>query len=125
MGGRERLVALRPEGKGMVLTSLRNPAEVRQPDQVFEHITQQKPDPALLKLSEQLIENKVYEFDPVAFPDRYQSAVKDLITAKLNGTPPIQVMTQAAVPVIDLIAALQQSLARTATVKATHPKKAA
>jgi DNA end-binding protein Ku len=117
MGGRERLVALRPEGKGMVLTSLRHPAEIRQADQVFEHVAQQKPDPAPLKLAEQLIENKVGDFDPAAFPDRYQSAVRDLITVKLNGTPPIQVLRQAAAPVIDLVAALQQSLAQTSSAK--------
>jgi DNA end-binding protein Ku len=125
MAGRERMVALRPEGKGMVLTSLRNPFEIRQADQVFEHVTLHKPDPAQLRLAEQLIENKVYDFDPAAFPDRYQSAVRDLISAKLNGTPPIQVMTQAAAPVIDLVAALQRSLARTAGNKTANRKKPA
>ena len=125
MGGRERLVALRPEGKGMMLTSLRNPAEVRQPDQVFEHVILHKPDPAQLKLAEQLIENKVCDFDPAAFPDRYQSSVKDLITAKLNGTPPIQVMPQAAAPLIDLVAALQGSLAKTSRTKNGSRKKPA
>jgi len=125
MGGRERLVALRPEGKGMVLTSLRHPSEIRQADQVFEHVNLHKPDPAQLKLAEQLIENKVGDFDPAAFPDRYQSAVRDLITAKLNGTPPIQVLRQAAAPVIDLVAALQQSLARTSGTKTANRKKPA
>ncbi len=125
VGGRERVVALRPEGKGMVLTSLRHPSEVRAADQIFEHVNGLKPDPAQLKLAEQLIENKVYAFDPSAFADRYQTAVKELITAKLQGTAPIQVLPQAAAPVIDLVAALQQSVAQTSTTKQPTRKKVA
>ena len=118
MAGRERLVALAPLGKGMVLTALRYPAEIRQAGRYFEEISAVKPDEAQLRLAQQLIENKTAPFDPAAFTDRYQAALLDTIKGKLNGTQPIKVPQTEANQVVDLMAALTESVAQTATVKA-------
>jgi len=113
MGGRERLVCLRPGAKGFILTSLRYPAELRRAEVVFEDLGQSKIPAAQVRLAEQLIERKTGAFDPAAFVDRYQTAVKELIAAKLQGGPPIQVLPHATAPVLDLTTALQESLDRT------------
>lgn len=115
MSGREKLVALRPLAKGLLMITLRYASEVRQADAYFEELGQGQIDPGQTALARQLIENKTAQFDPGAFTDRYQAALLELIKSKVNGTQPIQV---AAAPpagqVINLMQALKESVAQTA-----------
>ncbi len=118
MHGREHLVALRPEGKGCVLTTLRYAAEVRSPKEVFEQVNGCPVNPAQVRLAVQLIDNLAARFDPSAFTDRYQTAVRELIEAKLKGAPLVQVLPSVSAPVIDLAEALERSVARTSPAAA-------
>jgi DNA end-binding protein Ku len=98
---------------------------VRSADNVFEHLAEAKIDAAQVRLAEQLIEHQTGTFDATAFVDRYQTSVKALIRAKLEGGPPIQVLPEATAPVIDLTTALKRSLGRTANRVGSRRKKTA
>ena len=118
MGGRERLVALRPRGKGSVISTLRYSNEVRGEEAYFEDIKAEKPDKDLLKLAEALIEQNLGKFDPAAFTDRYSEAVLELVKAKIAGeTFEIVEEKATAGEVISLMDALRQS------VEAANEKK--
>ena len=117
LSGREKLVVLKPLAKGLLLTTLRYAAEVRQAAAYFENLSQPPLDSDQLALARQLIENKTAPFDPAAYADRYQGALLDLIKAKMNGTGPVRVQAAPAGQIIDLLEALKQSVAET-----TRPK---
>ena len=118
LSGKEKSVAIKPLGKGLLMTTLRSASELRQASTYFEDLGAPQLDTDQLALARQLIENKTAQFNPAAFKDRYQAAVLDLIKAKLNGTPPIQVLEAPAGQIVNLLQALQQSVQETGKVKA-------
>ena len=118
MAGRERIIALSPFGKGFLLRTLLYPAEVRQANGCFESVGEPIMDQAQIELAARLIDNKTTEFNPAVFTDRYQTALLDMIKAKLNGALPVQVQPAAVGNVVNLMEALKQSVAQTAKVKA-------
>jgi DNA end-binding protein Ku len=107
---RERLLALEPRGKGIVATSLRSEAEVRNPDEIFGQIPAAKPDPAMLKIAERIIEQQEGPFDPSRFVDRYEEALKALIAEKQKGRKPVAAPEPEDTNVVDLMSALRASL---------------
>jgi DNA end-binding protein Ku len=119
LSDREKLVAIKPLAKGLLMTTLRYAAEVRAADAYFDDLSQVQIDADQIALARQLIENKTARFDSTTYTDRYQAAVLNLIKAKLNGAQPIQVAAASPVePVINLMEALKQSVAETAKPKA-------
>src|SRR4051794_18672812 len=82
---RERLLMLRPRGKGIVATALRYKNEVRAEDTYFDEIPDVKVPPDMVKLAEHILEQKKGHFDPEKFEDRYEDALRDLIKAKQAG----------------------------------------
>ena len=59
-----------------------------------------------------IISRKIGSFDPSSFRDHYQEALKELIEAKLKGLPLKGGPEAPPAPVLDLMAALKQSLAQ-------------
>lgn len=108
---RERPVLIEPMGKGMLLTTLRYDANVRQADEVFGDIANQKIDPEIVDLAGHIIDRKKGKFDPQKFEDRYEDALLDLIKAKKAGKkPPVAKPEPQRSNVINLFDALKQSL---------------
>jgi DNA end-binding protein Ku len=111
MGGRERIVALRPCGKGMVLQGLRYDDEVRRAASYFEDIEDGKVNQEEVELAAELIGRKAAAFDPAAFTDHYKKALRDLVEAKLKDGEVIeQPEPRQSAQVIDLMEALKRSL---------------
>ena len=116
--GREHLVSLKPCGRGMVLEILRYADEVHRAASYFRSIGEANPDEELLSLATELIEKKTAPFDAGAFRDHYVDALMRVIDrkAKAKGKRVIEEEEPAAVPrgsnVIDLMAALKQSVAK-------------
>jgi DNA end-binding protein Ku len=125
LSGREKLVALKPVGKGLLMTTLRYPAEIRQAEAYFDDLTDVKVEDAQIALARQLIGNKAAAFNPAAFTDRYQTALLDTIKAKLNGAQPVQITPAAVGQVVNLIDALKQSVAETGNRKERSPVRLA
>ena len=109
-----------PRGAGMVLVTLRAPEEVRAA--AFEK-SDAEIDPEMVAIAETIIKRRSGHFDPAAFRDRYQEALRELIEAKMKGLPVKPKQITSPPPVLDLMAALKRSLAReTGTAK---PKRKA
>jgi len=121
--GHSNLVALRPSGKGLMIETLRYADEVHKPDAYFAEVPDAKPEKELLSLAEELIERKAKPFDPRAFSDPYEAALRELIEAKVENRPPEAIEEpQIGAKVIDLMEALKKSVGG---AKSTTTKKAA
>ena len=113
--GREYVVSLKACGRGMVLETLRYSDEVNKAQGFFREIADAAPDPDLLDLATTLIDKKSGSFDAANYSDRYIDAVKALIAEKLKNkgkkvTPQAEERPSGGSNVIDLMAALKQSL---------------
>jgi DNA end-binding protein Ku len=91
---------------------LRNPNEVRGTAEYFNTIPTVKPDSEMLRLAEQLIEQKQTTFDPKNYEDRYEMALMQMIREKLKGHKPIIAAAPERGNVINLMDALKASLSQ-------------
>ncbi len=110
MSSRERVVTIGARDKGMFVTTLRDPREVRATSTYFDEIPDIKADPEMLQLAEKPIEQKVTHFDPKAYEDRYETALMAMIKEKLKGHKPIIAAAPERGNVINLMDALKASL---------------
>jgi DNA end-binding protein Ku len=108
LSSREHPVAVEPHGGGLLLTTLRAANEVRQPETNGED---EEVNDEAVGLASMIIDKRSGRFNPKAFHDRYQDALRALVEAKAKGRklPPPQVKTPAKV--VDLMDALKRSLA--------------
>lgn len=110
---RERAVCILPMDRGLVAHTLYEPRDVYDPADLWEDIPAQKPDPDMVGLATQLIDRQTGTYDQSDAEDRYEARLRELIEAKLKG----EGLSQEPEPeadrgnVIDLMAALKQSLA--------------
>ncbi len=134
--GSEKLVAVKPCGKGLLLETLRYADEVRAGQAFFDDIDEAKPKKELLDLATTLIEEKSAPFDASEFEDRYVDALKKLIDKKAKSKSKKAIIEDVGEPVsdggnvIDLMAALKKSVAGKSNGKASRkaaakPKKSA
>ncbi|MBB4051899.1 DNA end-binding protein Ku [Devosia subaequoris] len=110
LSSRERIVTIGARENGMFITTLRNPSEVRATTEYFGNIPEGNPDAEMLELAEKLIEQKVTQFDPKAYEDRYEVALMAMIKEKLKGHKPIVAAAPERGNVINLMDALKASL---------------
>ena len=115
--GSEKLVAIKPCGKGLLLETLRYADEVRKGQAFFDEIDEAKPKKELLDLATTLIEEKSAPFDASEFEDRYVDALKKLIDKKAKSKSKKAIVADVDEPdsgdggnVIDLMAALKKSV---------------
>lgn len=112
LANRERVVAVYPRDRGMVLITLRSAEEVRGSISYFGEILPAEPDPEMVALAKKIIEQKRTTFDPARFEDRHQAALSRLIESKMRGEKSVISDAKEAPSsnVIDLMAALKRSL---------------
>jgi DNA end-binding protein Ku len=110
MHTRERLVALEPRDKGIIVYTLRMRNEVADPAKAFAEIPAGKPDRRMIEIATRIIEQQEGPFDPANFEDRYESALRDLIRRKGKGEKIVMAEPVNDDNVIDLMAALKKSL---------------
>lgn len=120
---RERLLLLRPRGKGLLATTLRYKNEVRDEADYFDDIPDTKVPADMLKLATHILETKKGKFDPSKFEDRYETALMDLIKAKRAGKKPVAISEPKPSNVINLMDALRRS-AKSESGKAERRKPA-
>jgi DNA end-binding protein Ku len=82
---RERPIILEAFGKGIRATTLRYPYEVRNEEEYFMNIPDQKISGEMLKLAEHILDSKAADFEPEEFVDTYEQAVVALIKQKQVG----------------------------------------
>ena len=106
---RERLLLLRPRGKGLLATTLRYQDEVRDESEYFEDIPSTKVPADMLKLATHILETKKGKFDPAKFEDRYETALKELVKAKHAGKKTPVASDSRPSNVVNLMDALRRS----------------
>src|SRR5260221_9998848 len=110
MHQREYTVVIRCGVRGLVLHTMYYSDELRE-EQAFrteEKLVARKE----LTLAEALIDNLATDFDPSQYHDTYRSQLYQLIQAKIKGNKFVSAPAVEAAPVIDIMEALQRSLAR-------------
>jgi DNA end-binding protein Ku len=128
--GREHVVALAPppdrKELGMMLYVLRFAEELRDPAEYFGKIPAAKLDAGQLNLAKQLIKTYTRPLELDKFTDNYETAVRELVEAKLANKPlPKEKPAKARGKVVDLMSALRQSLAAKDVPKAKPAAKTA
>ncbi|PZT87970.1 MAG: Ku protein [Citromicrobium sp.] len=130
--GREKLVAIKPCGKGLLLETLRYADEVRAGQSFFDDIDEARPKKELLDLANTLIEQKSAPFDASEFEDRYSEALKTLIDKKAKSKSKKALIEDVDDPgassgsnVIDLMAALKKSVEGDKAKKPAKRRKSA
>ncbi|MBV9859194.1 MAG: Ku protein [Alphaproteobacteria bacterium] len=111
INGRERVMAIRPCGEGLLGNALLFEDEIRKPEDFFGKIKHEEVDEDQLAIMEQIIARKTRKFEPDKFVDHYQEAVRELIAEKLHGKLPEKVPERSSAQVINLMDALKKSLA--------------
>jgi DNA end-binding protein Ku len=118
--GQASIVALRPAGKGLMIETLRYADELQNAEQYFSTVPGAKPEKELLSLATELIGRKVAPFDPKAFKDKYDIALRELIDAKMEHRKPQEIdEPQLGAKVINLMEALKRSVKSPGLAKGT------
>jgi DNA end-binding protein Ku len=111
MHQRERTVILRPYQGGLTLHTLYYPNEIREVAGYGKNKATNLKKPEIT-LAEQFAKGLIEPFRPEQYHDEYQQRVKKLIESKNKGTAaPKLEKTPRLAPVVDLMTALQQSIA--------------
>src|SRR5437660_7227537 len=112
MHNREYTVILRPKDGGIMLHTMYYQDEIREVENFGKIDVELKP--AETKVAHQLIEALAAEWEPEKYSDTFQENLKKLIKAHLEGkeVAPVEKPKKIA-PVVDLMAALKESLAQT------------
>jgi DNA end-binding protein Ku len=117
---RERTIAVRPFKGGLVAHTLYEERDINDARPVFQRVATVRTDPALVQLAKQLIERQTGSYDPSDLEDRYETRLRAMIDAKLNGERIEEEGEPDRGNVIDLMAALRKSLGQ--TTEASPPK---
>lgn len=125
INARERIVAIRPHGEGLLVNALHFPDEVRAADQFITGMDEESVDRDGLAIMEQIIASRTRKFEPEKFVDHYQTAVKALIEEKLAGKLPEHPAERRPAQVINLMDALKRSLAEESEGGAGKPTRPA
>ena len=109
--GREYLVAVRPQKKGLVMYTLHHDAEIRSIDQIEElNSVPAKVRPEEMKLAKQVIATFDGELDLKDYKDEYREGLRQIIDAKIAGEEIVAPEVQEPPRVVDLMEALKRSL---------------
>lgn len=112
MHQRERTVLLRPYENGLTLHTLYYPAEIREA-QGYGKTSVKEMKKEELNLGQQFAKGLLKPFHPELFHDTYQERVRKLIESKSKGRAlPAEQPARKLAPVVDLMSALKQSLAK-------------
>ena len=110
--GKSSIVCLRPHGKGLAIETLRYADEINKADQFYAEVPDVQPEEELKTMAEELIKRKTKPLDMKAFKDPYESALRELIEAKIEDRPLEEIdEPEVGAQVINLMDALKKSMA--------------
>jgi DNA end-binding protein Ku len=124
---KEQLVAIRPAGDVLTMSTMNFADEVVSPDSLDEiggeDDGKQSATKRELAMAQQLIDSLTSDFDPSKYRDTYRERVLDLIERKAAGEE-IAVQAEAPEPaqVPDLMAALEASVQEAKSKRETKPR---
>jgi len=106
---RNRTLLIRAHDDHIIATTLNFDYEVRSASSIFKDIPDIKFDKEMLELAGHIIGTKQGSFDPSKYHDRYESALVELVKAKIEGRAPPKRKREPERKVVDLMEALRQS----------------
>jgi len=112
---REEVVAIAPLDGGLILYKLRNPSEIRKMEGVPQ-VEKTEVNKDELKLSLSLVESMAASLKDLDLNDRYRDALREMIDAKISGKEVVS-SPEEEKPVVDIMAALRQSIEQTKAKK--------
>ena len=122
--GREYLVAIKPQRKGLVMYTLHHDAEIRSIDQIEElSSVPAKVKPEEMKLAKQVISTFDAELNLKDYKDEYTEGLRQIIDAKIAGEEIVAPEIEEPAKVVDLMEALRRSL-NTVSEEKKKPAKA-
>src|SRR5581483_5359726 len=109
---KEHLVAIRPREDVLVLETMYFPAEIRTASEELDSL----PEPTKFEgreidIAKTLIESMTVDWEPERYANTYRSRVEELIEAKREGKAVIAKTDKPKTNVVDLMAALEASVA--------------
>jgi DNA end-binding protein Ku len=107
---KQHLAALRPWQGILVLETMYYADEVREPEKVNGDTRLRKPE---VEMAKSLVENLSASFDPAKYDDTYRKELLQLLRAKAKGKPLPEPEQAEEGEVVDLMAALRESVERT------------
>jgi DNA end-binding protein Ku len=121
--GQEYLVAIKPFERGLLLETLRYADEIRASDELFDDLPGDEDlDIDKVELAKELIDRKTSPFDPAAFHDQYNDALRALVEEKMTNRRLVSIEEEEPrrkAEVVDLMAALKRSVAGERTGQTT------
>ena len=125
MRGKQYLAAIRPKDGKLLLSTMVYADEVNGTENINELESLEKVDvnDREIAMAEQLIDSLSAQFDPTKFEDTHRNRVLELIEAKASGATEIFSAPEpvAADKVIDLMSALEASVAAAKESRKRHP----
>jgi DNA end-binding protein Ku len=119
---KQHLAALRPWNGTLVLETMYYADEVREPEKVDGKASLRKPE---VEMAKSLVENLSDSFDPAKYDDTYRKELLELLRAKAEGEPLPEPQPEEGGEVVDLMAALRESVEKTQKKGSKGRKRAA
>jgi DNA end-binding protein Ku len=110
MRQREYVVAIRTRNHGLTMHTLYFADEIREVPEYGQTETEVKPEE--VKLAKELVGNLTTDFKPEKYHDEYKAKLQQLLDARAKGKKVSIVSERKLAPVIDMMDALKQSLAK-------------
>jgi DNA end-binding protein Ku len=125
MRSKQYLAAVRPKNGRLLLSTMVYADEIVQPDEIggFDELDDVEMDEREQKMAEQLIATLEADFEPSKHTDTHREAVLDLIERKASGeaTSVVAAPSAPSDTVVDLMAALEKSVAEAKKARTRHP----
>jgi len=122
---KQHLAALRPYEGLLLLETMYYADEVRGPETLDGDLRSSKLQKAEVEMAKSLVENLSEPFKPEKYDDTYRKELLDLIRAKAAGQPPPEPAPEQEGEVVDLLAALRESVERTKRQRRAPSKRKA
>jgi DNA end-binding protein Ku len=122
---KQHLAALRPYKEVLLLETMYYADEVRRPEALDGGSAAPKLQKAEVEMAKSLVENLSESFEPEKYDDTYRKELLDLIRAKAEGEPLPEPAQQEEGEVVDLMAALRESVERTKKQRRASSKRKA
>ncbi len=126
--GKQNLCLVRALDDALVLETLYYAEDIRSDAEIREAVAETEIKAPELEMAQQLVESLAGDFDPSGYANEYRAELKSMLQSKLEGHEIVQPEpVPDAAPVIDLVAALKQSIeaAKPAKKPASRRKTAA
>ena len=110
---KQHLAAVRPYEDVLLLETMYYADEVRKPEALDGDLGTAKLQKAEVEMAKSLVENLSEPFKPEKYDDQYRKELLELIRAKAEGQPLPEPQEEQEGEVVDLMAALRESVERT------------